>query len=128
MSVKNRKDTRNFFAFAGISIIGFLAFYIYPIVRTIYLSFTNTSIMDPIHTMVGWKNFERAIKYDDVFHLALKNTFKYDEIKSPIEKLNILNLEFRDRCNIFQKELLSPKIVLMILLNMKSFKGFEQRI
>jgi len=77
MSVKNRKDTRNFFAFAGISIIGFLAFYIYPIVRTIYLSFTNTSIMDPIHTMVGWKNFERAIKYDDVFHLALKNTFKY---------------------------------------------------
>jgi multiple sugar transport system permease protein len=77
MSVKNRKDTRNFFAFAGISIVGFVSFYIYPIVRTVYLSFTNTSIMDPIHDMIGWKNFKRAIIYDDVFHLALKNTFRY---------------------------------------------------
>jgi ABC-type sugar transport system permease subunit len=77
MSVRNRKDTRNFFAFAGISILGFVGFYIYPIIRTVYLSFTNTSIMDPIHKMVGWKNFERAIMYDDVFHLALKNTFRY---------------------------------------------------
>ena len=77
MSVRNRKDTRNFFAFAGISIVGFLGFYIYPITRTVYLSFTNTSIMDPIHDMIGWKNFKRAIVYDDVFHLALKNTFRY---------------------------------------------------
>jgi len=33
--------------------------------------------MDPIHDMIGWKNFKRAIIYDDVFHLALKNTFRY---------------------------------------------------
>jgi len=33
--------------------------------------------MDPIHDMIGWKNFKRAIVYDDVFHLALKNTFRY---------------------------------------------------
>ena len=77
MSVRNRKDTRNFFAFAGISIVGFLGFYVYPIIRTVYLSFTNTSIMDPVHQMIGWKNFTRAIKYDEVFHLALRNTFKY---------------------------------------------------
>ncbi|MCX6428093.1 MAG: sugar ABC transporter permease [Actinobacteria bacterium] len=77
MSVRNRKDTRNFFLFSGISIFGFLVFYVYPIFRTIFLSFTNTSIMDPLHDFVGWKNFKRAILYDDVFHLALKNTFKY---------------------------------------------------
>ena len=77
MSVRNRKDTRNFFAFAGISMIGFATFYLYPIIRTVYMSFTNTSIMDPMHDMIGWKNFKRAIVYDDVFHLALRNTFRY---------------------------------------------------
>ena len=77
MGVRNRKDTRNFFAFGGIAFVGFLAFFLYPIIRTIYLSFTNTSIMDPLHDMIGWKNFKRAIVYDDVFHLALRNTFRY---------------------------------------------------
>jgi multiple sugar transport system permease protein len=77
MGVRNRKDTRNFFAFAGISIVGFASFYLYPIVRTVYMSFTNTSIMDPHHDFVGWRNFNTAILHDDVFHLALRNTFRY---------------------------------------------------
>lgn len=57
--------------------LGFTLFYIYPISRTLYLSLTDTRIMDPFHTHVGFKNFETAIQKDEIFHLALKNTFRY---------------------------------------------------
>ena len=60
------------------------------------------------------------------YNPALKNTFKYDEIKSPIEKLNILNLEFRDRCNIFQKELLTPSQ--LVLFGIIPFDIFKYKI
>jgi len=33
--------------------------------------------MDPHHDFVGWRNFNTAILHDDVFHLALRNTFRY---------------------------------------------------
>ena len=33
--------------------------------------------MDPYHSFVGWKNFTDAIQTDEIFHLALKNTFRY---------------------------------------------------
>lgn len=49
----------------------------------------------------------------DQYNPAIKNSFKYDEIKSPIEKLNILNLEFVNRCNIMQKKLLTQKQLLL---------------
>ena len=77
MGVRNKREVRNFYAFAGISIIGFAAFYLYPIVRTVYLSFTNTSTMDIFHDMIGWENFNRAIFLDETYHVALRNTFRY---------------------------------------------------
>ena len=77
MSVRKRRDNRNFLAFAGIAMIGFILFYVYPISRTIYLSLTDTRIMDPYHSFVGFDNFVTAIQEDQIFHLALKNTFRY---------------------------------------------------
>ena len=63
--------------FAGVAMLGFALFYIYPISRTLYLSLTDTRIMDPFHTYVGFDNFVIAIQKDEIFHLALKNTFRY---------------------------------------------------
>jgi hypothetical protein len=46
-----------------------------------------------------WKEYNPSVKIE----------FKYDEIKSPIENINVLNLEFKKRCDLKQKELLNDK-------------------
>ncbi len=72
-----RRDTLYFFLFTGLSVVGFLLFYLYPIGRTIYLSFTNLRITSPFFEGVGLDNYRRVIFDDDIFRLALSNTFKY---------------------------------------------------
>jgi hypothetical protein len=41
------------------------------------------------------------------YNPSVKTTFPYDEIKSPIEQINILNMLFKERCDVFQKFLLT---------------------
>jgi multiple sugar transport system permease protein len=72
-----RRDTLYFFLFTGLSVLGFLLFYLYPIGRTIYLSFTNLKITSPFYEGVGFENFHRVIFDDEIFRIALSNTFKY---------------------------------------------------
>lgn len=73
----HRRDTLYFFLFTGLSILGFLLFYLYPIGRTIYLSLTNLKITSPFYEGVGFENYQRALFDDDIFRIALSNTFKY---------------------------------------------------
>ena len=57
------------------------------------------------------------------YNPSIKNKFNYDEIKSPIDNINKLNLEFQNRCNIRQKKLLTNKqLILFGLLNFDIFK------
>jgi hypothetical protein len=43
------------------------------------------------------------------YNPSVKIYFDYNEIKSPIENVNILNLEFKKRCDYMQKDLLTPQ-------------------
>jgi len=45
-----------------------------------------------------------------LYNPSVKMHFPYEEIKSPIEKINILNNEFVKRCNYRQKELMSDNL------------------
>jgi hypothetical protein len=57
------------------------------------------------------------------FNPVIKNTFNYDEIKSDIEDINILNKEFLSRINTRQKTLLKDKqLILYGLINFDIFK------
>jgi hypothetical protein len=57
------------------------------------------------------------------FNPVIKNTFNYDEIKSDIEDINILNKEFLKRINIRQKNILTDKqLILYGLINFDIFK------
>ena len=57
------------------------------------------------------------------FNPVIKNTFKYDEIKSDIEDINILNKEFLNRINIRQQTILTDKqLILYGLINFDIFK------
>jgi hypothetical protein len=57
------------------------------------------------------------------FNPVIKNTFNYDEIKSDIEDINILNKEFLTRINIRQQTILTDKQLLLYgLINFDIFK------
>ena len=77
MRRKRQREALTFFSFIGLSILGFMLFYLYPIGRTLYLSFTNLRITSPNYEVVGFENFQRVLFDDDIFRLAMSNTFKY---------------------------------------------------
>ncbi len=57
------------------------------------------------------------------FNPVIKNTFNYDEIKSDIEDINILNKEFLNRINVRQQSLLTnEQLILYGLINFDIFK------
>lgn len=60
------------------------------------------------------------------YNPSIKNKFSYSEIKSPIEAINILNLEFSIRCNIKQKILLTNNQLL--LFGLIPFDIFKYKI
>jgi len=55
-------------------IIGFLIFGLYPVYNTLYLSFTDTTLLSSESSFIGLKNFERLFA-DDVFLKAVRNTW-----------------------------------------------------
>lgn len=60
------------------------------------------------------------------YNPSVKMYFKYDEIKSPIENINILNEEFKKRCDLKQKELLTKDQ--LVLFGLIFFDIFKYRI
>jgi multiple sugar transport system permease protein len=55
-------------------VIAFLIFGLYPIYNTLYLSFTDTTLLGGEGNFVGLKNFQRLFA-DDVFMKAVRNTW-----------------------------------------------------
>ena len=55
-------------------IIGFLIFGLYPVLNTLGLSFTNTTVMSSVHKFIWFDNFKSLFK-DHVFIRAVGNTW-----------------------------------------------------
>jgi multiple sugar transport system permease protein len=70
-SKKNRKENKYFLLFSGIALLGFLLFYLYPIIRTFMLSLTNNTIFDVSDNYVGFENFIYALTKDELFHKSI---------------------------------------------------------
>lgn len=59
----------------------------------------------------------------EIYNPSVKVYFNYDDIKSPIENINVLNLNFLKRCNYMQKELLTnEELVLFGIIKFQLFK------
>lgn len=56
-------------------VIAFLIFGLYPVYNTLYLSFTDTTLMSRESNWIGLQNFERLFA-DDTFMNAVKNTWR----------------------------------------------------
>lgn len=71
-----KKEYRYFLLFAGISLVGFALFYLYPIIRTLILSFTNKGLA-PDYDYVGLENYMYALTKDDLFWKSIKQSLIY---------------------------------------------------
>ncbi len=69
------REAATAFLFASPWILGFLTFLAYPLLASLYYSFTNFSVLR-VPSWVGISNY-RELAGDEVFHIALKNTLLY---------------------------------------------------
>jgi multiple sugar transport system permease protein len=61
----------------------FFAFTVLPVLMSLVLSFTNFNMLE-LPRYVGWQNYARLFAQDEVFLLALKNTFLFAAITGPV--------------------------------------------
>lgn len=64
----------------------FFFFTILPILSSVVLSFTYFNMLEA-PTLVGWKNYTKLLLEDDIFLIALKNTFLFAVITGPVSYL-----------------------------------------
>jgi multiple sugar transport system permease protein len=71
-------------------ILGYLVFYLYPFLATLYYSFTRfTGIGNP--TFTGLQNYD-GLLHDGIFRTALFNTFYYTILEVPLSTVGALGL------------------------------------
>ena len=70
---QERHDLRNGLLFASPAILGFLFFVAYPILASIYYSFTSYSILQP-GRWVGLDNYRELLTDDPIYYTSLGNT------------------------------------------------------
>ncbi len=79
---QNRREERNFYLFIMPWIIGFMAFTLYPIGSSLYLSLTKyDGFNKPI--FIGLNNY-KALFTDDLFFYAIKSTLYYTVLCVPL--------------------------------------------
>ena len=70
------KQMAMFWVFVLPALIPLIVFWIYPIMRSIWISFTNWDFMTPTYDIVGFKNY-RSLFRDSRFYNALWNTLVF---------------------------------------------------
>ena len=82
-----KRETKYFFLFTSISIIGFLLFYAYPVFKTFHFSLTDTQIGKPDINFVGLGNYVKAITKDELFLHSMKTSFIFAFSSGPLTLL-----------------------------------------
>lgn len=82
MSITRGRNVRNGLLFVSPWIFGFIAFQVYPIFYSLWLSFTRYSGFGP-PTPIGLDNFRRLFG-DPLFRKAAYNTLYYTALAVPI--------------------------------------------
>lgn len=80
---KEAKRSKTYYLFLAPYAILFLLFYIVPVITSICLSFTYYNVLEPAR-FIGLQNYINLILADDVFLIAVKNTFLIAAITGPI--------------------------------------------
>jgi len=68
-----KRETRLGLLFVAPWLIGFALFTLYPVLATLYLSFTDYNVLSPPH-WVGWANYQELLTDTETFWPSLANT------------------------------------------------------
>jgi len=85
MFVEMRKSKHAYVLLAPYFII-FCTFTVLPVLLSLLLSFTNFNFLEKPR-WIGWQNYSRLLVQDDIFLIAVKNTFLFAAITGPISYL-----------------------------------------
>jgi multiple sugar transport system permease protein len=83
ISWKLAKKSKTYYLFLAPYAVLFLLFYIVPVIASLVLSFTYYNILEP-PSFIGLQNYINLVLADDVFLIAVKNTFLIAFITGPI--------------------------------------------
>jgi multiple sugar transport system permease protein len=83
ISWKQAKKAKTYYLFLAPFAILFTIFYILPVLTSLFLSFTYFNVLEP-PKFIGLQNYINLILADDVFLIAVKNTFLLAAITGPI--------------------------------------------
>lgn len=84
------RDARIGWLFASPWVLGFGIFLVYPVLASLYYSFTNYSILKPPH-WIGLENY-RELSGDRVFYQSLANTLMYVAAAVPLSTVVAIGL------------------------------------
>ena len=77
------KAARSYYLFLAPYAILFILFYVVPVITSITLSFSYYNVLEPAK-FIGIQNYINLVLADDVFLIAVKNTFLIAAITGPI--------------------------------------------
>ena len=83
VAIKKAKKSRNCYLFLAPYAILFTMFYIFPVVASIFYSFTYYNILEKPR-FIGLQNYIALILEDDIFLTSIKNTFMIAVITGPL--------------------------------------------
>ncbi|MGI8746981.1 MAG: carbohydrate ABC transporter permease [Deinococcus sp.] len=81
-----KQEAMWFYILASPWILGFLIFTLYPMVSSLYLSFTNWDLLSPAKA-VGLDNYRQLFFDDPLFRQSLVNTFYFAGLSVPLSLL-----------------------------------------
>ena len=81
--LREMKKRRNSYLMVAPYMLLFVIFTVIPVIAAVALSFTSFNMMS-IPKFVGWDNYVRMILDDEVFLIAVKNTFIFAIVTGPI--------------------------------------------
>jgi multiple sugar transport system permease protein len=76
LSATHQRETINFYVFTAPWLIGFLWLTVYPIIKSLFLSFTDSGYSGS-NNFIGLENYIKAFTLDSRFLISFKNTLVY---------------------------------------------------
>jgi multiple sugar transport system permease protein len=118
--MRKRRELLFGILFASPWILGFLVFTLYPLLSSLYYSFTSYHITGSPR-WVGWGNFQEMFTQDDLFWISLQNSAIYTLVSVPLDVTIalllavMLNMEIPGR-KIFRTIFFLPQIVPIVVM------------
>ena len=83
VGLKKMKASKNCYIFLAPYAIIFTMFYVFPVVASIYFSFTYYNILEPPR-LIGLNNYISLLLEDDIFLIGIKNTLIIAVVTGPL--------------------------------------------